>query len=55
MLAASAVATDSPAALIDLTRYPILDLAAMHDGDELYWHYDQTDFVMSLALQDADA
>jgi len=27
----------------------------MGDGDELQWHFDQTDFVVSLALQDADA
>jgi hypothetical protein len=26
----------------------------MTDGDELQWHFDQTDFVVSLALQDAD-
>jgi hypothetical protein len=26
----------------------------MGDGDELQWHFDQTDFVVSLALQDAD-
>jgi hypothetical protein len=28
-----------------------LNLAVMRDGDELAWHYDQTDFVVSLALQ----
>jgi len=28
-----------------------LNLAAMGGGDELQWHYDQTDFVVSLALQ----
>jgi len=28
-----------------------LNVAAMHDGDELAWHFDQTDFVVSLALQ----
>jgi hypothetical protein len=32
-----------------------LNLAVMGDGDELQWHFDQTDFVVSLALQDADA
>jgi len=32
-----------------------LNLAVMGDGDELYWHYDQTDFVTSIALQDAEA
>jgi hypothetical protein len=31
-----------------------LNLAVMTDGDELQWHFDQTDFVVSLALQDAD-
>lgn len=31
-----------------------LNLAVMADGDELQWHYDQTDFVVSLAIQDAD-
>jgi hypothetical protein len=31
-----------------------LNLAAMGDGDELQWHFDQTDFVVSLALQDAE-
>ena len=30
-----------------------LNLAVMNDGDELQWHFDQTDFVVSLALQDA--
>ena len=28
-----------------------LNLAVMGEGDELQWHYDQTDFVVSLALQ----
>jgi len=27
-----------------------LNLAVMEDGDELAWHFDQTDFVVSLAL-----
>jgi hypothetical protein len=31
-----------------------LNLAVMGDGDELQWHYDQTDFVVSLALRDGD-
>jgi hypothetical protein len=31
-----------------------LNLAVMTAGDELQWHFDQTDFVVSLALQDAD-
>jgi len=28
-----------------------LNLAVMHEGDELQWHFDQTDFVVSLAIQ----
>src|SRR5262249_47717722 len=31
-----------------------LNLAVMGDGDELQWHFDQTDFVVSLAIRDAD-
>jgi hypothetical protein len=31
-----------------------LNLASMVDGDELQWHFDQTDFVVSLAIRDAD-
>jgi hypothetical protein len=31
-----------------------LNLAVMTDGDELGWHYDQTDFVVSLALQSSE-
>jgi hypothetical protein len=31
-----------------------LNLAVMDAGDQLQWHFDQTDFVVSLALQDAD-
>jgi hypothetical protein len=49
------------AAILGLdTIYPYADplgalnLAVMGDGDELQWHFDQTDFVVSLALQDAD-
>jgi hypothetical protein len=30
-----------------------LNLAAMYDGDRLAWHYDQTDFVVSLAVQES--
>ncbi len=30
-----------------------LNLAVMAEGDELQWHYDQTDFVVSLAIQSA--
>ncbi len=32
-----------------------LNLAVMEDGDELQWHFDQTDFVVSLAIRDAEA
>jgi hypothetical protein len=32
-----------------------LNVAAMKAGDELQWHFDQTDFVVSIALRDADA
>jgi hypothetical protein len=32
-----------------------LNLAVMTGGDELWWHFDQTDFVVSIALQDAAA
>ena len=32
-----------------------LNLAVMDDGDVLGWHFDQTDFVVSLALRSADA
>lgn len=28
-----------------------LNLAVMRDGDELGWHFDQTDFVVSIAVQ----
>jgi hypothetical protein len=31
-----------------------LNLAVMGSGDQLWWHFDQTDFVVSIALQDAD-
>lgn len=31
-----------------------LNLAVMKDGDYLRWHFDQTDFVTSLAIQSAD-
>ncbi len=31
-----------------------LNLAVMRDGDQLQWHFDQTDFVVSLALQDSE-
>ncbi len=30
-----------------------LNVAVMRDGDELGWHFDQTDFVVSIALQSA--
>ena len=49
------------AALLELDAiYPYADplgalnLAVMGDGEELQWHFDQTDFVVSLALQDGD-
>jgi len=32
-----------------------LNVAVMTDGDELQWHFDQTDFVVSLALQDSES
>lgn len=32
-----------------------LNVAAMADGDELFWHFDQTDFVVSIALAPSDA
>lgn len=31
-----------------------LNVAVMKDGDYLRWHFDQTDFVTSIALQDAE-
>lgn len=31
-----------------------LNLAVMDDGDELQWHFDQTDFVVSLAVQPSE-
>lgn len=31
-----------------------LNLAVMGDGDELQWHFDQTDFVVSVAVRDAE-
>jgi len=32
-----------------------LNLAVMGDGDQLQWHFDQTDFVVSLAIQAAES
>jgi hypothetical protein len=32
-----------------------LNIAVMKDGDSLLWHYDQTDFVTSILLQDCEA
>ena len=32
-----------------------LNLSVMGDGDELQWHFDQTDFVVSLAIQSAES
>jgi hypothetical protein len=31
-----------------------LNVAAMDEGDELAWHFDQTDFVVSIALQSSE-
>jgi len=31
-----------------------LNVAAMREGDELGWHFDQTDFVVSIALQSSE-
>lgn len=31
-----------------------LNVAVMREGDELGWHFDQTDFVVSIALQSAE-
>jgi hypothetical protein len=31
-----------------------LNLAVMREGDELGWHFDQTDFVVSIALQSSE-
>lgn len=31
-----------------------LNLATMGDGDELQWHFDQTDFVVSLAVRSSE-
>jgi hypothetical protein len=31
-----------------------LNLAVMREGDELAWHFDQTDFVVSIALQSSE-
>ena len=31
-----------------------MNLAVMREGDTLGWHFDQTDFVVSLALQPSD-
>jgi hypothetical protein len=52
---------DLVAAMLDrgpLYRYAdpfgALNLAVMGEGDELQWHFDQTDFVVSLAVQAAD-
>ena len=31
-----------------------LNLAVMNEGDQLWWHVDQTDFVVSIALRSSD-
>ena len=53
--------TDFIAAILGLSevfRYadPLggLNLAIMRSGDQLQWHFDQTDFVVSLAIRDAE-
>ena len=35
-------------------EFGALNLAVMGDGEQLQWHFDQTDFVVSLAIEDAD-
>jgi hypothetical protein len=54
----SELVTDLVAAILDgprLYHYDdalgALNLAVMQAGDQLWWHFDQTDFVVSLALQ----
>ena len=32
-----------------------VNVAVMNDGDELAWHFDQTDFVVSIALQSSES
>ena len=57
---AGAARASSPRSSVSTTIYPYADplgalnLAVMTDGDQLQWHFDQTDFVVSLAIQDAD-
>ncbi len=36
-------------------RCGALNLSVMSDGDELQWHFDMTDFVVSLAIQAAES
>jgi hypothetical protein len=36
-------------------EFGALNLAVMGDGEQLQWHFDQTDFVVSLAIEDAEA
>ena len=38
----------------DADPFGALNLAVMGEDDELQWHFDQTDFVVSLAIQAAD-
>jgi hypothetical protein len=54
----SELVTDLVAAVLDVERLyhyddalGALNLAVMEAGDQLWWHFDQTDFVVSLALQ----
>lgn len=36
-------------------QFGALNLAVMDEGDELQWHFDQTDFVVSLAIRSSEA
>jgi hypothetical protein len=58
----SELVTDLVAAILDVSRLyhyddslGALNLAVMEAGDQLWWHFDQTDFVVSLALQSSRA
>ena len=54
--------TDLVGAILDRGRiyryadpFGALNLAVMGEGDQLQWHFDQTDFVVSLAIQSAES
>jgi hypothetical protein len=58
----SQLVMDLVAAILELPRLyryddalGALNLAVMEAGDQLWWHFDQTDFVVSLALQSSRA